>query len=430
MARFNPFRKKSATFTPVTPVTEGNRTFYLYGLNGFNTTGSVNTTTLTGQRDAYLRCPAISTIVNNKIQAALRGRMTFVNKDGKEVVTGQAAKMMELLNTPNHLQDWSAFFSMAKTMQQIFGQCYIYAVKPSGFGFESTKQLYVLPNWMLTFEYNDSYISFDQTNPIKKITFTCNNKVMDIAPSDVITWNDQVMNFSSSEMFYSGGSRLIPLMDGVNTIIAAYEAQEQLLTSAGAIGILANGSKDSVGTMPIPEDEKKKLEAKFADNYGLQRDKSKVLITDATLTWQAMTRPTRELMLLEGIEDATRSISDMYGYKMYLLGFKSGSTFNNVAEAQKSLYEETTIPEQQSFSNLINRVFKLTKSGIWLYFDYSDVGALQKSETEKASAMQTTAQTYSQLYADGLVTWEEYRIALGLDTTTTGNTFKITQNEN
>lgn len=428
MAAFNWFRKKS--FTPTTPIMNGGQPFYLMGLNGFSTTGSVNTTTLQGQRDAYLRCPAISTVVNNKIQAALRGRMTFVNKDGKEVITGQAAKMMELLNTPNHLQDWSAFFSMAKTMQQIFGKCYIYAIKPAGFGFESTKQLYVLPNWMLSFEYNDTYISFDQVDPIKSIKFTCNNKTTNIDPKDVITWNDQVMDFSSSEMFYSGGSRLIPLMDGVNTIIAAYEAQEQLLTSAGAIGILANGSKDSVGTMPIPEDEKKKLEAKFADNYGLQRNKSKVLITDATLTWQAITRPTRELMLLEGIEDATRSISDLYGYKMYLLGFKGGSTFNNVAEAQKSLYEETTIPEQQSFSDLINRVFKLSKSGIWLHFDYSDVGVLQQSETEKAQAMQTTAQTYSQLYADGLVTWEEYRIALGLDTKTNGNTFKITGNEN
>ena len=128
-----------------------------------------------------------------------------------------------------------------------------------------------------------------------------------------------------------------------------------------------------------------------------------------------MTFPTRELMLFEEIEDDVRQIADNYDYPMYLLGFKAGSTFSNVGEAKKALYQDTIIPEAEGWAEAFTTYFELKNLGFKLsvFFDHLDV--FQQSEKERAEAFKIKNEGFKIAYELGVVTREEWRVGIDYD---------------
>ena len=155
-----------------------------------------------------------------------------------------------------------------------------------------------------------------------------NGYSVQIDTEDIFHHKDISLN---SDNLISGQSRLVSLQDPVSNIIASYEARNVLITRRGAIGILSNEGKDSIGTTPLLPGEKEDLQEDFK-KYGVTRGQLQVIISNAGLKWQSMTFPTKDLMLFEEIEDDVRQIADNYDYPMHLLGFKGGTTFSNMNE--------------------------------------------------------------------------------------------------
>lgn len=378
-----------------------------------------STTTATGQLHAYNYCPPVAAVINRKAKASVNGKWYLLNEDGSEAKGTTANEIRKLMVKPNLLQSWKQFMIQVKVYEQIFGEVFILAMRPTGM--KQIKSLWVLPNWIVTVKPGKNLFGATEISEVvEEYSITLNAKKTVIPHADIFHYKDL---FAGTGNMVQGQSRLIALQDPVSNIIACYESRNVLITKRGAIGILSNETKDAVGAQPLPVDEKEALQTEF-QKYGLTKDKYQVIISAANLKWQSMTFPTRDLMLFEEIEDDVRQIADNYEYPIHLLGFKAGTTFSNFSEAKKSLYQDAIIPETEMFAEALNEFLGLNSQPFKLQVFFDHLEILQKSESDKASALKTKNEAMKIAFENRIVTREEWREAIDYDPVKfNGNTF-------
>lgn len=374
------------------------------------------TVTITGQSSAYNICPPVNGIINRKARAFTNGKWWILDKEGNEAKGSAATKVsgiQKLLKRPNPLQSWNQFMAQAKVYEQVFGEVFIFAIIPAGFTDKSkVKALWVVPNWIVNVKLTGKhYFQTELEDIIAGYDISINGSITPLPDGSVIHIRD--INQNSTDVI-RGQSRLASLQDPISNIVAAYEARNILITRKGALGILSNQTRDAAGAVPLKENEKLEVQEDFR-KYGLGKDQYQVIITNANLKWQPMTFPTRDLMLFEEIEDDVRQIADNYDYPMYLLGFKAGSTFSNVGEAKKSLYQDTIIPEAEGWAEVLTSFFELEESGLKLSVFYDHLDIFQESEKERAEAFKVKNEAFKIAYELGVVTKEEWRVGIDYD---------------
>ena len=377
-------------------------------------TNQIDTKTVDGQVKAYLSCPPVSTIISKKSQAFSRGDFWFGNADGKQR-TAEGQRIWELLNNPNEFQNRRQFMTMAYTMNQLFGKCYIYGQGVS-FGSKypllTADKLYVIPNPNI--EPIDQNISKDKFGIVKEYRVEFNDSAYRIPENEIFIWNDETVSMSLEDMYATGQSRLYPLSNPVTANAAAYNANNALLTNYGAMGVLMGGT-DAAGSVPFLPNEQKEIQDKFSLQYGILKDKWQIVMSQKNLQYIELSRPINELGLKDTIEDTTRAISEAYNYPMRLLGFANASTYNNVTEAGRALYENAIIPEAEGFCNFINSECGIENKDYQIRVSYESVGALQTTEREKTDNKKAYAELLSILLKDGVITTEEYRAKINIE---------------
>ena len=394
-----------------------------YDLSNVNylMTGSrviTSTATVQNQAKAYNSCPPVAAIVNRKAKAFINAKWWLLDKDGNEPKGAGTKELYKLMGRPNVMQSWRAFLMQAKIFEQTFGEVFIYAVRPEGM--KTIKALWVIPNWMIEPKAGKIYFNATARNDVVQYyDLHTNGYSVQIDTEDIFHHKDISLN---SDNLISGQSRLVSLQDPVSNIIASYEARNVLITRRGAIGILSNEGKDSIGTTPLLPGEKEDLQEDFK-KYGVTRGQLQVIISNAGLKWQSMTFPTKDLMLFEEIEDDVRQIADNYDYPMHLLGFKGGTTFSNMNEAKKSLYQDAIMPEAELFAEGLNDFINPDPSfTIQAFYDHLDI--FQQSQKDVAAALKIKNEGMKVAYAMGVVTLEEWRTAIDYDPTIfNGKTF-------
>lgn len=172
----------------------------------------------------------------------------------------------------------------------------------------------------------------------------------------------------------------------------------------------------------MSDEDKKNLQEDF-QKYGLSRDQWQVIITNASLKWQAMSMPTKDLLLFEEIEDDVRQIADTYEYPMYLLGFKSGTTYSNVGEAKKSLYQDSIIPEAEYIAESLSTFLKTDLVGLQIKVFYDHLDIFQQGEKEKADAFKVRSDANVPLYEKGIITLNQLLTVLDMDPRPDGDVF-------
>jgi phage portal protein BeeE len=140
-----------------------------------------------------------------------------------------------------------------------------------------------------------------------------------------------------------------------------------------------------------------------------------VAVVSAAVKWQQTAISTRDLMLFEEHESSTVDIADRFGYPAYLLGVKDG-TFTNTLEAEKSLYQNTIIPDSVAIDESLNEGLKTLENNIEIKNDYSHIESLQQSEQERSQARKSMNEACKIEWDNGLITLNEWRERLGDDT--------------
>jgi phage portal protein BeeE len=211
-----------------------------------------------------------------------------------------------------------------------------------------------------------------------------------------------------------GESPMIPIYMPISNIRASYEFRNVIMNKKGALGILSNNSKDSQGAIPLSPQERERLEKEYHRIFGIQKDKSQVIMTNSSLSWQAMTFPTKDLMLFEEVSADFNSIIDQYGLNDNLFTRDKGATYENLSEGMKQAYQSTIIPEAEELAMNRSKLFGLVERGEWLELDYSHIPALQENLKEKAEVLEKKANAFNTLLQTGSFTIDELKEVINL----------------
>lgn len=392
---------------------EGKRFFYSFGITGF----SQDTSNIAGQITAYTKCSPVNTIINKKATAFKNGKWWILDKDGKEATGIEVEKIRQLLKRPNPLQTWNQFVTQAKIYEQACGEAFIITLFPVGYDKSKTLTMWVVPNSIFHVKYSGKFYNQSELEDvITEYYIEINGVRTPVDPERVIHIKDNgiAMNAPTGEHL-AGQSRLTSLQDPVSNVMASYEARNVLITQRGPNGILSNNARDVGGYVPLKPGEKEEIQEEFKKEYGLTKKQAHIIITGAAMRWQSMSFATKDLMLFEEIEDDVRAISDAYDYPMFLLGFKDGTTFSNVGEAKKTLYQDAIIPESVGWAEAFSRYFELDKKGLRIEITFDHLEIFQQSDKDKADALKAKVDANLPLLQANLITLNQFLTALDYD---------------
>jgi hypothetical protein len=367
---------------------------------------------------AYEHCPPVNAIINRKAQSYINGKTWVLNLDGKqkgkEATTADAKKLQALLEKPNPLQSWKQFEAQGYIYQELFEYNIILVVKPAGFkeNIDASMLWNIPPSMVDIEETNKLFYQSDTAGMIKQIVLNYKGTQTILNIDDIFIMKGFIPSFCTLVI---PESRIKSLQLPINNIIGAYESRNVLINYRGALGILSQDpGNGNYGAIPMSPDEKEKLQADFR-RYGLSNHQWQFIITSASLKWQQMGVATKDLMLFEEIEADTMSICDSYNYPYQLMSSAKGTTFSNLNEGKKLLYQDATLPEAESTYEQWNQLFNTKKYNLKIDKDYSHVAVLQEDKQQSAQARKTLNEALSIEFQNGLITLDDWLEKLGED---------------
>ena len=212
--------------------------------------------------------------------------------------------------------------------------------------------------------------------PIKEYTLEYNGTYR--IPAEFIC---HIKNFNP---YYDGsGSHLYgmsPLKAGLRSMDANNEALTtgvKYLQNQTARGMLISDEGD------ITESQARQLKDKFRNTYQGSNNAGDLIITPKKLSWVNFGLNASDLSLIEQYNASIKDLCNVYNVPVQLLNNTDSSTYNNMKEAKKALYQNAIIPELIRIREELNR-WLTPQYGEKLYidFDFQSIPELQE-ETEK-----------------------------------------------
>lgn len=365
--------------------------------------------------DAVTLCSPLAAIIANLSDAYANGKQEVLNRSTQNYVRGTYKDWERLMDKPNPLQTKQQFRKQLYSFTKINGWCYVLPEYSIGFKDRPTA-LWILPPYLVEVVATAVAPTFPLKDPKKyrQLYFTYNGTRQLLDESKLILFTD-----TNTEIDYETFlpiSRLVSLQKPISNIIAGLDARNNLIVRRGALGFISSDGQDAMGSkLPMQPHQRKEIANEFHKSYGLTGNRSMVAIVQSAVKWQQTAFNTRDLMLFEEHESSTIDIADRLGYPSYLLGVKDG-TFSNTGEAEKSLYQNTIIPDANGIDESINEGLKTYANNIEIRNDYSHIEALQQSEEEKAQGRKVMNEACKIEWENGLISLNEWRERLGDDT--------------
>lgn len=384
---------------------------------------TINLDNMSGIREAYNKCSPVSAIINRTAEAMSNGEWWIVDDKNKDVSKDSKFKhLASLLKHPNPLQTRTELIKQTDIYLNLYGITYLYAVVPMGFDVQEATAIWALNPERVTpvFKQGVLYYAESIEDIVEKYIITIGNKTIHVSPKHILSIKDSHGDVNISES-HKGVSRLNGLEYEIKNIIQAQEAIYSLNKDRGAQGIITNKSKDASGSLPLTPNEKEDIDNQYKSKYGLGRNQSKIIISDADLGWQQMTFNVRDLMLYEGLKQNTERISDSLNYPFGLLANAKGTTYANRDSDMKYLYQNNVIPRSNLYEEKLSEWFNLEH--VKIEIDFSHIECLREAEKERAESLFKLNQGLQIAYKLKVITMEEYRVMLDLDEKPNKGTF-------
>lgn len=343
--------------------------------------------------ELYNSIPQLRTVIEKKAMMFSNMEIKLVDKNG---AVQEDIELARLLENPNCMQSQNEFLRQYKIQEQVYGNQFLYKNKPS--------QLlkYPIALWPISPSYMTPVMSGVVFDQIKKEDVIKNYK-----------YNDGKVRrlYETQSILYSRIPDLDNPLIGMSPIVAlkypltntekAYEYRNVIMAEKGAIGMLSNKSKDSQGAMPLTQKEKEKIEKTYLDTYGIDEGKRRVLLTEASLEWQPMTYPTKDMLLFEEIDANMLTIIDLYGLNVNIFSNKS-STYENVKQGIVGAYQDTIIPEADLFMQSLTEFLQIP-SGLRLVASYEHLSIMKENKQKGMAALNSIVMSLDQAVKSGLI---------------------------
>lgn len=342
----------------------------------------------------FVDIPELRTVINKRASMMSSNVPKLYDKDGNLI---ENHWLNDLINQPNAVQSWSDIVYSMSVQDALYSNVVAYCPKRS---FDIRNLMVVLPNNKLKINLSGKKLKqMDKENLIDSFVFT-----YDDGSKEKIDWIEAIYLTTADGMnIVKPISRIDSLRYPLSNIQAAYHKRNVLLENLGAIGILSASNSDMGGAIPMTPEERQKIQR---DWY--RRQKDEIMITESNLQWNPMSYPTRDLMLFEELNADIIAIIDTYGLNANLFSSEKGSTFTNVRDSLRMVYQDTIQPETQAMYDSIMHQLGLSQQGYYLEACFDHLPVLQDDEMQHAQTNKVEVDTYSIMLKDGIITPEQY----------------------
>ena len=285
----------------------------------------------------------------------------------KAMVELEGTPLHDLLDRPNPAQSYSSWIQEIIAFGKLTGNRYIYGIAPdSGIGAGRYKELYILPSQKM--EINSGGIM----EPVKEYTLSYNGTYRIPA--------EDICHIKDPNLYYDGtGSHLYgmsPLKAGLRVMDANNQALTtgvKYLQNQTARGVLMSDEGD------LNETQARALKEKFKQQYQGSDNAGDVVITPKKLSWINFGLNASDLSLIEQYNATIKDLCNIYNVPVQLLNNTDSTTYNNMKEAKKALYQNAVIPELNKIRDELNRwLSPQYGENIFIDFDYTAIPELQE----------------------------------------------------
>lgn len=334
-------------------------------------------------KNAYELCPAVYSIVNQQAYTFITGTTEIQKLDGTIGKGPWVEKLKALLKNPNPLQNWKQFEAQLVIFVRLFGSCIILPIIPVGYTAEDATALWIIPPYMVEYEFNETVFYNVKGNYIKRIIVKYGEEEKDLPVNSVWIIRDITPGFSN---VYIPGSPVKPLQENINNLIALAQSKGSIINHRGALGILTP-EIDPSGAISGADGEDDDLQDALMQ-YGLLRGQRKIIVANAAMKWQQIGSPNKDLMLTEWAVDETMVIADGLTFPYKLLAGSVGSSLpgNEIDAWKKKLYVDWTIPYADMIYEQISEEFMASEKGFKIVKSFKNVKILQDDDLKNAQA--------------------------------------------
>jgi HK97 family phage portal protein len=283
----------------------------------------------------------------------------------------EGTPLHELLEMPNATQSYASWLTELIAYRKLTGNGYIYGIAPeTGASAGRFKELYVMPSQIM------EIISGGIMQPVKSYTIEYNGSHQIDA--------EFICHIKDFNPYVDGtGSHLYgqsPLQAGLRALTTNNEAVTtgvKYLQNQTARGILMSEEGD------INEVQAQQLKDKFRKQHQGSGNAGDVLITPKKLSWVNFGLSAADLSLIEQYNASVKDLCNIYGVPVQMLNNTDASTYNNMKEAKKALYQMAVIPELLKIQDELNR-WLAPRFGdkLCVEYDFTAIPEMQE-ETEK-----------------------------------------------
>lgn len=300
------------------------------------------------------------TIDNSTInKAALLQKSSLVELEDTE--------LHELLDRPNPAQSYNSFISEIIAFGKLTGNRYIYGIGPeTGSKVGKYSELYVMPSQIM------EIVSGGIMQPVEKYKIEYNG-TFEIPATEICHIKDFNPYYDGSGSHLYGQS---PLRAGLRTLTTNNEAVQtgvKYLQNQTARGLLMSEEGD------LNEVQAQQLKDKFRRQFQGSDNAGDVIITPKKLSWVNFGLNASDVSLIEQYNASIKDLCNVYNVPVQLLNNTDSSSYNNMKEAKKALYQNAVIPELLKIKDELNR-WLAPKYGnkLCIEFDFTVIPELQE----------------------------------------------------
>ncbi len=341
--------------------------------------------------DVYETTGILQVILGRKALMKANGMWKHwrIGNDGK-IEEVDDSDFIKRLKDPNPLQSGNDFLQEMSIHRDVSGAAYIYGLKGVSFQEVPDALWNILPQLMTIKLTGNVYQQTDINEIIKNFIFDEGGNGEHKYDGDEILFRRKT-NVSHPVL---PASPLIPLTMEISNARAAMGYRNVILRKRGAIGILSNNAKDADGAIPMKKGERERIEKQYQKNYGISDKQMQVIISNASLLWQPMNYPTKDLMLFEEVDADLRVIIDAYGLNDNMFSQNKGATFENVIQGERIAYQDTIIPESNDDARAFSQFFGLTDDREFLTLEYGHIQSLKDDEVKKSQILERKTRAF------------------------------------
>jgi HK97 family phage portal protein len=273
----------------------------------------------------------------------------------------------QLLDRPNAAQSYNSWLTELIAFGKLTGNRYVYGIGPdNGPNQGKYTELYILPSQVV------EIVSNGIMQPVKEYRIEYNGNYSMPA--------DQILHIKDFNPYYDGtGSHLYgqsPLRAGLRSLTTNNEAVTtgvKYLQNQTARGVLMSEEGD------LNEVQAQQLKDKFRQQYQGSNNGGDVIITPKKLSWVNFGLNAADVSLIEQYNASIKDICNIFNVPVQLLNNTEASTYNNMKEAKKALYQNAVIPELVKLRDELNRwLVPMYGDNLYLDFDFTSIPELQE----------------------------------------------------